>query len=51
MREPEGLVTLFSLLREATEGVIRDEVDQKLDWLLITLTMKLLFVLCFNDLT
>ena len=51
MREPEGLITLFSLLREATEGSIRDEADQKIDWLLIRLILKLLFVLCFNGLT
>ena len=27
VREPKGLITLFSLLREATEGSIRDEAD------------------------
>lgn len=49
LREPEGVETLFTLLREAVQGTIRDESNQQLDWQMVILVMKLIYVVCFNE--
>ena len=51
LREPSGIQTIFALLREAIEGIIRTEDHQQIDWLLIALLIKLINVMCFNKIT
>ena len=48
LRESPGIQTLFSLLRDAIQGNIRNS-DDKIDWVFIALLMKLLYVLCFSN--
>ena len=51
LRELAGIQTVFTLLREALDGNIRTESDHKMDWLLVTLLLKLIYVMCFNETT
>ena len=51
LKELPGIQTVFTLLREAMDGNIRTEADHKLDWLLVTLLLKLIYVMCFNETT
>ena len=51
LREVAGIQTVFNLLREAIEGNIRSEEDHQLDWLLVGLLLKLIYVMNFNEST
>ena len=42
---------MFNLLREAIEGNIRSEEDHQLDWLLVALLLKLIYIMNFNETT
>lgn len=48
LRETTGIKTIFGLLKEAIEGEIRDEKTQKIAWSLISLLLKLIFVMSFS---
>ena len=47
MFKPQGLEFVFDLIKQAMEG--RTSNDERIDWALVTVLYKLLFVLCFND--
>ena len=51
LHEHSGLQTIFALMREAVDGRIRSESDHQIEWQLIALLIKLLYVLCFNKQT
>ena len=51
LREVAGIQTVFNLLREAIEGNIGSEEDHQLDWLLVGLLLKLIYVMNFNEST